>query len=146
VSLEPSFAALLPELVWQHTPEQFAALAAKAFAPKEAPPSEVGLTHLHAPPVSVREQAAIIGARLRIGGAQTFRALTADAESRLVVVARFLALLEMFRDRAVAFEQAAPLGELSVRWTAGQDWTAERLSEEYDDDEPQEEREEQHAG
>lgn len=133
VALEPSFAALLPELVWQHTPEQFAALAAKAFAPKEAPPSEVGLTHLHAPPVSVREQAAILGARLRYGGPQSFRMLTADADSRLVVVARFLALLEMFRDRAVSFEQAAPLAELSVRWTAGEGWSAERLSEEYDD-------------
>ncbi|WP_422936249.1 segregation and condensation protein A [Sinomonas sp. P47F7] len=135
VTLEPSFAALLPELVWQHTTEQFAALAAKAFAPKEAPPSEVGLAHLHAPAVSVREQAAIIGARLRYGGPQSFRALTADAESRLVIVARFLALLEMFRDRAVSFEQAAPLAELSVRWTAGEGWSAERLSEEYDDGE-----------
>jgi segregation and condensation protein A len=134
VSLEPAFAALLPELVWQYTPEQFAALAARAFAPKEAPPSEVGLAHLHAPPVSVREQAVILGARLRAGGTQTFRALTLDAGSRLVVVARFLALLEMFRDRAVAFEQVSPLGELSVRWTADEDWSAERLTEEYDDD------------
>ncbi|WP_372498066.1 segregation and condensation protein A [Sinomonas terrae] len=135
VSLEPAFAALLPELVWQHTPEQFAALAAKALAPKEAPPSEVGLAHLHAPPVSVREQAAILGERLRSGGPQSFRALTTDADSRLMIVVRFLALLEMFRDRAVAFEQAAPLADLSVRWTAGEDWSAERLSEEYDDGE-----------
>ncbi len=133
VGLEPAFAALLPELVWQHTPEQFTALAAKAFVPKEAPPSEVGLAHLHAPAVSVREQAALLGERLRSGGPQSFRALTADADSRLMVVARFLALLEMFRDRAVAFEQAAPLAELRVRWTAGEDWGADRLSEEYDD-------------
>lgn len=133
VSLEPAFAALLPELVWRITPEQFAALAVKAFAPKEEPPSEVGLSHLHAPAVSVREQAAILGERLRSGGPQSFRALTADADSRLMIVARFLALLEMFRDRAVAFEQAAPLAELSVRWTAGEGWSADRLSEEYDD-------------
>lgn len=133
VTLEPSFAALLPELVWRHTPADFAELAAKAFAPKEAPPSEVGLGHLHAPPVSVREQAELLGLRLQGSGSLSFRALTADAESRLVVVARFLALLELFRDRAVAFEQAAPLAELSVRWTAGEDWTSERVSEEYDD-------------
>ncbi|AMM32446.1 chromosome segregation protein ScpA [Sinomonas atrocyanea] len=142
VTLEPAFAALLPELVWRHTPEQFAALAAKAFAPKEAPPSEVGTEHLHAPPVSVREQAELIGLRLQGSGPLSFRALTADAESRLVVVARFLALLELFRDRAVAFEQAAPLAELSVRWTAGGDWSAERVSEEYED---ASDREGQHA-
>ncbi|MGY3567676.1 segregation and condensation protein A [Sinomonas sp. RB5] len=142
VTLEPAFAALLPELVWRHTPEQFAALAAKAFAPKEAPPSEVGTEHLHAPPVSVREQAELIGLRLQGSGPLSFRALTADAESRLVVVARFLALLELFRDRAVAFEQAAPLAELSVRWTAGEDWSAERVSEEYED---ASDREGQHA-
>lgn len=133
VTLEPAFAALLPELVWRHTPADFAELAAKAFAPKEAPPSEVGLEHLHAPPVSVRDQAELLGLRLASSGALSFRALTSDAESRLVVVVRFLALLELFRDRAVAFEQAAPLAELSVRWTAGEDWTAERVSEEYDD-------------
>ncbi|WP_430295727.1 segregation and condensation protein A [Sinomonas sp. B1-1] len=132
VTLEPSFAALLPELVWQHTPEQFAAIAAKAFAPKEEPPSEVGVEHLHAPPVSVREQAELIGLRLQAAGPLSFRALTADAASRLVVVVRFLALLELFRDRAVAFEQAAPLAELSVRWTAADGWTSERMGEEYD--------------
>nr|WP_235781130.1 segregation/condensation protein A [Sinomonas notoginsengisoli] len=133
VTLEPGFAALLPELVWRHTPEDFAALAAKAFAPKEAPAREVGIDHLHAPPVSVREQAELLGLRLQAAGPLSFRALTADAESRLVVVARFLALLELFRDRAVAFEQAAPLAELSVRWTAEEDWTSERVGEEYDD-------------
>ncbi|GAB4098704.1 segregation and condensation protein A [Sinomonas halotolerans] len=133
VTLEPAFAALLPELVWRHTPAEFAALAAAAFAPKEAPASEVSLGHLHAPPVSVREQAAVLGARLRAAGSLSFRALTDDADSRLVVVARFLALLELFRDRAVAFEQAAPLAELMVRWTAAEGWTAERVSEEYED-------------
>lgn len=133
VTLEAGFAALLPELVWRHTPAEFADLAAKAFAPKETPPTEVGIDHLHAPPVSVREQAELLGLRLQAVGPLSFRSLTADAESRLVVVARFLALLELFRDRAVAFEQAAPLAELSVRWTAGEEWTSEHLSEEYDD-------------
>ncbi|WP_217697912.1 segregation and condensation protein A [Sinomonas mesophila] len=150
VSLEPAFAALLPELVWRHTPEQFAALAAGAFAPREAPPSEVGIEHLHAPPVSVREQAELLGVRLRASGPLSFRALTSDADSRLLVVARFLALLELFRDRAVAFEQAGPLAELSVRWTAGEGWTAERLSEEYEDEASGDAQslagEEQHAG
>lgn len=119
VALESHFAALLPELLWKHTPAQFAALAANALRPKEAAPARVGLAHLHAPPVSVKEQAELLALRLRLGGPLTFRDLIADADSTLVVVARFLALLEMFRDGAVGFEQLQPLGDLTVRWSAG---------------------------
>lgn len=134
VALEGHFAALLPELVWKHSPQEFAALAEAALKPKEAAPTEVGLAHLHGTPVSVREQAEIIGFRLRLGKALTFRALIADAESTLVVVARFLALLEMFRDKAVTFDQLLPLGELSVQWSAAaEDWSSENLSEEYEE-------------
>ncbi|MEZ2388763.1 ScpA family protein [bacterium RCC_150] len=133
VALEGQFAALLPELIWRHTPEQFAALAAKALAPKDETPEKVGLDHLHATPVSVREQAEIIGYRLQQTQAQSFRALIADAESTLVVVARFLALLELFRERVVAFEQPGPLGELTVRWTGRPEgWNSENLRDEYD--------------
>jgi segregation and condensation protein A len=134
VSLEPQFAALLPELVWRTPLADFASLAAKALEPKEPAPTQVGLAHLHAPPVSVKEQAAILGARLQAGRPLSFRALTADADGSLVVVARFLALLEMFRDAVIAFDQAAPLGELTVRWTGPDtEWTGENLSEEYED-------------
>ena len=133
VPLEPAFAALLPELVWSTGAEEFAALAARVLAPRPPAPTEVGLAHLHAPPVSVREQAAILAGLLSGGGAHSFRALCAGAGSPMVVVARFLALLEMFRDRAVAFDQAAPLGELMVRWTAGEHgWTPDAVHEEYD--------------
>lgn len=134
VALEGHFAALLPELIWRHTPQQFAALAEKALTPKEAAPTEVGLAHLHGSPVSVKEQAELLGLRLRQGCPLTFRALTADAESSLVVVARFLALLEMFRDGVVSFDQLLPLGDLTVHWTAGPGaWSSETLSEEYEE-------------
>ena len=134
VALEGHFAALLPELLWRHTPEQFAGLAEAALKPKEAAPTEVGLAHLHGTPVSVKEQAELLGNRLRLGTPLTFRALIADAESTLVVVARFLALLELFRDRAVGFDQLLPLGDLTVHWTADTDgWSSENLSEEYED-------------
>ncbi|WP_442214755.1 segregation and condensation protein A [Specibacter sp. RAF43] len=133
VGLEPHFAALLPELVWRHTPEQFAALAAKAMEPKEPAATEVGLAHLHVQPVSVREQAAVLTIMLTAGmpgpgdpaaadwtgPALSFRMLTADAGNHMVVIARFLALLELFRDTVIAFDQPSPLGELLVRWTAG---------------------------
>ncbi|MFP3547863.1 hypothetical protein SB748_31275, partial [Rhizobium sp. SIMBA_035] len=87
---------MLPDLVWRHTPEQFAELAAAALKPKGTAPVEVGLDHLHAPPVSVKEQAEIMGFRLRLGAPLSFQTLIADADTTLVVVARFLALLEMF--------------------------------------------------
>lgn len=133
VALEEHFAAMLPELVWKHTPQQFAALAEGALTPKAPKPTEVGVAHLHGSPVSVREQAELIGLRLREGGSLSFRALIVDAESTLVVVARFLALLELFRDQVVAFDQVAPLGDLAVRWTASAEWSSDQLSEEYED-------------
>lgn len=117
VGLEPALASLLPDLVWSTGLEEFAAVAARALAPRPAAPT-VDTAHLHAPAVSVREQAAVIADRLRRHGAASFRDLVADAGSPLVVVGRFLALLELFRDGAVSFEQAAPLAELTVRWTA----------------------------
>jgi segregation and condensation protein A len=130
VGLEAAFAKLLPELVMTITPEQFAMLAARALTPKV--PENVGLAHLHAPAVSVREQAGIIGERLR-RGPSTFRALVADADSTLVVVARFLALLELARDNSVGFEQAEALGELTVRWTGALDGEIE-VDDEFDED------------
>ena len=118
VSLEPQFAAMLPELVWRTTPRQLAELAARALAPREETPATVGLEHLHAPKTSVREQARVLAGRLFDDGAATFGDLVADADGP-VAVARFLALLELFRDGSVDFEQQSPLGELRITWTGG---------------------------
>jgi len=119
VTMEPQFAGLLPEVLLGIGPEQLAMLAARALTPKPIP--TVGLEHLHAPQVSVREQAAILVTHLRRTHSSTFRSLTADCEGTLVVVARFLALLELYREGAVAFEQVEPLGELHVRWTGSEE-------------------------
>jgi segregation and condensation protein A len=115
VGLEERFASLLPEVLIGIGLEQFAALAAKAMEPK--PVIEVSLQHIHANKVSVREQAALVVDRLRRSGTMTFRALCGDSPDTLTTVARFLSLLELFREGAVAFDQVTPLGELSVRWT-----------------------------
>ena len=117
VTLEPQFASLLPEVLLGLGPQEFAVLAARALAPKPVP--EVSMAHLHAVRVSVREQAAILVAALRRVGSSTFRSLTADCEGTVYVVARFLALLELYRQQRVVFEQLTPLGELHVRWTGG---------------------------
>lgn len=117
VGLDPVLAGLLPEVVVGLGAQDFAALAARVLAPRPAP--TVAVDHLHAPVVSVREQAALLVVRLRGRAGATFRELVADAGGPDVVVARFLALLELFRDARVGFEQAEPLGELTVRWTGG---------------------------
>ena len=117
--LDPHFAALLPELVMGITPEQLAMIAARAMTPRVAP--TVGLEHLHAPAVSVREQASLMVERLRALRSCSFRSLVADADSTLVIVARFLALLELFHESVVTFDQAEALGELTVRWTGQED-------------------------
>lgn len=115
VGLEERFAGLLPEVLIGIGLDQFAALAAKAMEPR--PELELTLHHIHAPTVSVREQAALVVDRLRRSGTMTFRALCGDSPDTLTTVARFLSLLELFREGAVAFDQVTPLGELTVRWT-----------------------------
>ena len=117
VSLEPQYAAVLPEIVLGLGAEQFAELAARAMTPKPEP--LVAIDHLHAPQVSVREQAVIVADRLRQAGQATFRQLVADCDNTLLVVGRFLALLELYREGVVGFEQASPLAELTVRWMGG---------------------------
>jgi segregation and condensation protein A len=128
--LDPRFAALLPELVMGITPEQLAMIAARAITPRVVP--TVGLEHLHAPAVNVREQAAVIVQRLRQSRSCSFRSLVADADSTLVIVARFLALLELFHESVIAFEQSEALAELTVRWT-GQDDGEIGVSDEFDE-------------
>ncbi|WP_327366549.1 segregation and condensation protein A [Streptomyces sp. NBC_01217] len=118
VGLEPHHAELLPEVVISIGAEGFARLAVKAMQPKPRP--QVYIDHIHAPLVSVREQAEIVVARLREAGEISFRVLTEDAQDTLTVVARFLALLELYREKAVALDQDEALGELMVRWAGGE--------------------------
>ena len=125
VRLEEKYRRQTPELVWSLSLHDFAALAALAMAPRELP--TVGLDHLHAPLVSIREQAAIVVTMLRGGEATSFRQLIAGAVQRGVIVARFLAVLELYRHSAIAFEQLEPLGELTLRWTAVH-WNDDRLA------------------
>ena len=131
VPLEPQFANLVPEVQLGVGPTEFADLAARALAPRPVPVVDIG--HLHGPLVSVREQAAILAERLRAGGAATFRALVADCPDTMTVVGRFLALLELYREGVLSFEQVTPLGELHVRWVGG-DGPPPDLGEALDND------------
>ncbi|GAA1988162.1 hypothetical protein GCM10009738_80150 [Kitasatospora viridis] len=130
VGLEPQHAELLPEVVIHVGLERFAQLAAKAMTPKPKP--VVYVDHIHTPPVSVREQAQLVAELLAARGAATFAELVADADGSLVVVARFLALLELYRERALDFDQPEPLGSLMVRWVAEADRAAIEVTDEFD--------------
>jgi segregation and condensation protein A len=117
VSLEPWYAQALPDLVLGIGPERLAALAAKALAPK--PPPVISTAHVHQVRVSIREHAAALRELLLRHRAASFRSLCRDCRNILEVVARFLALLELYREGMVAFEQVQALGELTIRWTGG---------------------------
>ena len=129
VGLDERYANLLPEVLIGVGLEEFAALAAHALQPKPEP--ELSLGHIHAPTVSVREQAVIIIGRLRGSGTLTFRNLSKDAPDVMTRVARFLALLELFREGVVGFDQITPLGELTIRWT-GDETTEVEINDEFD--------------
>src|SRR5947209_6262499 len=132
VPLEPRFAGLLPEVLLGLGPAEFARLASLALAPK--PPPTVDTGHIHSPLISVREQAKIVAALLRELGRASFRRLTAGAAGGYEVVASFLALLELYREGAVSFEQVAPLGDLYVTWTGPEDTDSVFQLTESDDD------------
>ncbi|MFD7766469.1 segregation and condensation protein A [Streptomyces sp. NPDC059787] len=140
VGLEPHHAELLPEVVISIGAEGFARLAVKAMQPRPKP--QVYVDHIHAPLVSVQEQAGIVVVRLKELGEASFRALVEDTDDTLTVVARFLALLELYREKAVALDQEAALGELTVRWTGGDGDAAPTVTDEFDrpPEQPEEER------
>ncbi|KAA0016179.1 segregation and condensation protein A [Antrihabitans cavernicola] len=133
VSLEERFEALLPEVMIGVGAAQFAQIAATAFSPRPVP--TVGLGHLHTPKVSIAELAQQVLAMLQIHGEgkwATFRELIADCEHPVEVVGRFLALLELYREKAVEFIQEDALGELSVSWTGAEDTTRHIVEEDYE--------------
>jgi segregation and condensation protein A len=136
VSLEPRYAEALPELVLGVGPERLLKLALKQFLPKPGPP-EVSIAHIHQVRVSVREHAALIRDRLRRAGSATFGLLIADCTNTLEVVARFLALLELYREGLIEFEQPVSLEEMTVRWIGGDQGDGDLDIDDYEGTPPQ---------
>jgi segregation and condensation protein A len=125
VRLEERFRNRKPELIWTLSLDEFAKVAEETLTPREIP--NVGLTHLHAPRVSIREQAAEVIRLLRGAPSLTFKDLIGNVKDRSVVIARFLAVLELYRLAAIGFEQESPLGDLKLSWRA-EDFNDELLS------------------
>ncbi|WP_245577339.1 segregation and condensation protein A [Paractinoplanes globisporus] len=139
VSMETRFAEALPDLVLGVGVERLFKLALKQFTPKPGPP-QVSIAHIHQVRVSVREHAQLLRDRLRRAGSATFSLLIADCENTLEVVARFLALLELYREGLVEFEQPVSLDELTVRWVGGDAADAELDIDDYEGSPPDPDR------
>ncbi len=133
IGLDPQFANLLPEVVISISPDRLAELASAALAPPADP--TVSIDHIHAPAISVAEQTVLVAARLERDGTVTFRGLVSDVSEVAVIVARFLSLLELFRQGRIALDQAGALGDLHIRWTGQpEDSTVSDTASEFDED------------
>jgi segregation and condensation protein A len=141
VALDPTLSALLPEVLIGVGPQRFAAIAERVLTPKVAP--VVSVEHLHLPLVSVAEESRVVVEALRRSKSMSFRNLVSDAENTLVIVARFLALLDLYRQGVLRFDQVMALGELQISWTGSESGEVE-VTDEFDipvvleDDEPTE--------
>jgi segregation and condensation protein A len=129
VALDPTLAALLPEVLIGVGAQRFAAIAERVLTPKVAP--VVAVQHLHMALVSVAEESRTVVEALRHSKSLSFRNLIADADSTLVVVARFLALLDLYRQGVLRFDQVIALGELHISWTGSLEGEVE-ITDEFD--------------
>jgi segregation and condensation protein A len=129
VALDPALSALLPEVLIGVGPERFASIAERVLTPK-APPV-VAIEHLHTALVSVSEQSKLVVEALRHSKTMSFRSLCHDADSTMVVVARFLALLDLYRQGNLRFNQVIALGELQISWTGSEEGDVE-ITDEFD--------------
>jgi segregation and condensation protein A len=127
VALDPALSALLPEVLICVGAARFAAIAERCLTPKVAP--VVAVQHLHTSTVSVTEESKRVVEALRAGRTLSFRNLVSDAESTLVVVARFLALLDLYRQGVLRFDQVMALGDLQISWTGSDSGEIEATNE-----------------
>jgi segregation and condensation protein A len=128
-ALDPALAALLPEVLIGVGAQRFAAIAERVLTPKQSP--LVAVEHLHTPLVSVMEESRLVVEALRRSNSLSFRSLISDADSTLVVVARFLALLDLYRQGVLRFDQVIALGELHIKWIGSLEGEVE-ISDEFD--------------
>jgi segregation and condensation protein A len=129
VALDSSLAALLPEVLIGVGAGRFAAIAERVLTPKVTP--TVAIQHLHMALISVAEESKVVVEALRHSKTLSFRNLISDAESTLVVVARFLALLDLYRQGVLRFDQVIALGELQISWTGSLEGEVE-ITDEFD--------------
>jgi segregation and condensation protein A len=135
VKLEERYAEALPELVLGIDPERLAQMAVKALTPKPVP--MVAIDHVHMVRISVREQMLILREKLIRLRTATFRQLCDDCTKVLEIVARFLGLLEFYREGLITFDQVTALGELTVTWIGDDDAGMDIRADEYGEGDPE---------
>jgi segregation and condensation protein A len=129
VALDPTLSALLPEVLIGVGAQRFAAIAERVLTPKVSP--VVSVEHLHFPLVSVAEESRLVVEALRRSKSLSFRNLVSDAENTMVIVARFLALLDLYRQGVLRFDQVIAMGELQISWTGSESGEVE-ITDEFD--------------
>lgn len=129
VALDPTLSALLPEVLIGVGPQRFAAIAERVLTPKSSP--IVSVEHLHVALVSVAEESRVVVEALRRSRSMSFRNLVSDADNTMVIVARFLALLDLYRVGVLRFDQVMALGELQISWT-GSEYGEVEITDEFD--------------
>jgi segregation and condensation protein A len=129
VALDPTLSALLPEVLIGVGAQRFAAIAERVLTPKVSP--VVSVEHLHFPLVSVAEESRLVVEALRRSKSLSFRNLVSDAEHTMVIVARFLALLDLYRQGVLRFDQVIAMGELQISWTGSESGEVE-ITDEFD--------------
>ena len=129
VALDPTLSALLPEVLIGVGPQRFAAIAERVLTPKSSP--IVSVEHLHVALVSVAEESRVVVEALRRSRSMSFRNLVSDADNTMVIVARFLALLDLYRVGVLRFDQVMALGELQISWTGSESGEVE-ITDEFD--------------
>ena len=115
--LDSDFVVNAPDLLEGVTPAQVAAAYRKATAAQPAP--MVDLYHVTVDTVTVAEAVSELALRLPLEGRTTFRSLTDHLSTRIEIIVRFLALLELCKQGRVSLDQGHTFGDLDVAWVPG---------------------------
>ncbi|MDP9068086.1 MAG: segregation/condensation protein A [Actinomycetota bacterium] len=119
-ALEPHLLDLVPDPLQGLTGSHLARAAARALAPGP-PAEELDTSHVAAVRESVRDAIAELALGLGERGRASFRSLCGHGRTRIEVVVRFLALLELFKAGAIDLQQADRFGDITASWTGEMD-------------------------
>jgi segregation and condensation protein A len=109
---EEPYRSLVPDPLERVRPQRLRDAARKALAPR--PEQQVRTDHIAPIRASVSDAIGVLLDRVPERGRISFRELAADADTRLEVIVRFLAVLELFKQGIVDLEQLENFGELQV--------------------------------
>jgi segregation and condensation protein A len=116
VGLEEGVVVHAPDLLAGITPDKLAQAYLKGTA--ERPVPRVDLSHVTVDTVTVSEAVEGLVALLPGSGLRSFRELTEHFVTRIEVIVRFLALLELCKLGKVSIGQGDTFGDLQIEWIA----------------------------